>query len=139
MVNIMPAFHYIESRESIDIVKFGSAGDQCDHVRRIWFLDYLWRELRINQHYIGANLLDLSESFANRRVVASELIIADDCIGAKLPKHQVGVSSDHVCIKAFEHIANVLAAYTAIKHSDWMVGKTLCQLNGKSARISGRF
>jgi hypothetical protein len=37
---------------------------------------------------------------------------------------------DHVCVKAFEHIANFLAAYTAVKHSDRMTEKALCQLNG---------
>jgi hypothetical protein len=80
----------------------------------------------------------LREAFANRCVFVSEVIVADHRIGAKLPQNQVGFGGDHVCIKAIEHIANFLAAYTAVKHSDRVTGKTLSQLNCKSARISGR-
>src|SRR5262245_2131499 len=137
MVDVVPAPHHLKTGKQVNILTLGDASDQFDHARSFWFHDHLWRELRINQHDIGAGRADLGDALANRNVLAIETIVADYRIGAELPYDQVGLSCDHVCIKALEHIANVFAPHAAVKHGDRMARETLYQLDRKPARIGG--
>src|SRR5215831_12739233 len=137
MVDVVPAPHHRKTGKQVNIRTLGGAGDQFDHARSFWFHDHLWRELRINQHDIGASRADLGDALANRQVLAIEIIIADYRIGAKLPDDQVGLSCDYICIKALEHIANVLAPHPAVKHGDRIARETLSQFDRKPTWIGG--
>src|SRR5262245_8944443 len=137
MVDVVPAPHHRKTGKQVNIRTLRGAGDQFDHARSFWFHDHLWRELRINQHDIGASRADFGDALANRNVLAIELIVADYRIGAKLPQDQVGLSCVYVCIKALEHIANVFAPHAAVKHGEWMARETLRQFDRKPARIGG--
>ena len=95
VIDLAPALHHVEAAEQIDVFLLRGRGDQLDHVLGFRLRDHLRRELRIDQHDVGAGGADLVEAVADRGAVVGELVIADDRIGAELPQHQVGLGGDH--------------------------------------------
>ncbi len=76
MVVIAPTLHHVEAAEQVDILRLRGGGDQFDHVLGFRLGDHFRRELRIDQHDIGADGADLVEAVADRGAVIGELVIA---------------------------------------------------------------
>ena len=86
VIGVAPAPHHVEAREQIDVFLLGGDGDQLDHVRGFRLDDHLGRELRIDQHDVGAGRADFFDAGADRGAMIVERMIADDRIGAELPQ-----------------------------------------------------
>ena len=72
VVVVAPAPHHLEAAEQVDVLLLRGGGDQLDHVLGFRLRDHFRRELRIDQHDIGAGGADFVEAIADRGAVIGE-------------------------------------------------------------------
>ena len=131
----MPHAHHGKAWKQIDTGILGRGGKQSHHALDLGLADDTRRELRVHQHDVGANRLELTDALANERTRRRERVIAQHRIGAELPQHEVGFLRDHAGLETGQHVAHFLAIDAMIDDADAIVRKALPEFGGEAAGI----
>ena len=137
VIDVTPVAHQLETAEQVDILLLRGRGDKRNHGLGVRLGNDLRRELRIDQHDIGADRMDLREPLTDQQAMVAKLMTADDRVCAELPEHQIGLGSDDGRIKPRQHVADFFAVHATIVHCERRFREMLLEFDRKPARIIG--